>query len=89
MEDRLTLRDIVDLVAEVASLRKLIETEGARCPYRETISKAANNVQKIKDLEARVRAVELRIAAGVIAGGGTGGVVSALAMVLAKAMGWI
>lgn len=89
MPDTLTSRDITELASEIAALRALIETEGMRCPYREAISKASNNADKLKSLESRVHAVELRIAAGVIAGGGTGGVVSIIGMVLAKSMGWI
>lgn len=78
--------DITELSNQIARLTALIETEGTRCPYRETISKAANNVKRIDGIETRLRETELKLAgiAG-ISGGGVAGLV----IVIGKALGWL
>lgn len=78
--------DVVELREAISRLTTLIETEGLRCPYRETISKASNNVRRIDTMEARLRETELRLAgiAG-ISGGGVAGVI----IVIGKALGLI
>jgi hypothetical protein len=81
-----TLRDLTELQGAIERLTALIETEGARCPYREDIGRARNNVARLVSVEERVRAAEIRLAgiAGV-SGGGVAGVV----IIIGKALGWI
>ena len=68
--------DIASVREAIAEQRVYRETEAARCPYRETISKAANNTDRILRLEQ----------GGVIGGGGT--VLAAVAYGVGKLAGW-
>lgn len=81
-----TMRDITELRDAMSRLSTLIETEGLRCPYREKIGQASNNVERLKTLEARLRETELKVAG--IAGLSGGGVAGAV-IVIGKALGWI
>lgn len=42
------------LAEEIARMRALQETEGTRCPYRETMARAANNVTRLDKFEVRL-----------------------------------
>ena len=53
----------------VTRLATLSDTEAARCPYRETISIAANNKRRLEKAEADLMDVKLKIAGFVVLGG--------------------
>ena len=86
--DRLTTR-----------LETLATTEGDRCPYRETIARAANNVKRLDDMDRRVDAmgehvtglrievVRVATIAGFSGGGGLG-IVGGIIYAVGKAAGW-
>ena len=82
-----SLRDEIQVLSgQVTRLTTLMETEGARCPYRETIAVAANNKKRLDGVEKRLRSTELRIAA---ISGVSGGGVAAAVMFIGKALGWV
>lgn len=55
----------------VARIETLLETESARCPFREPISAAAATIPRMTKLEDRLVQLEIRVAAI----GGTAGIV--------------
>ena len=61
---------------DIAKLTALVETEGARCPYREAIAKGANNNARITRLEQAVL------------GGGGLGTLGAIVFAVGKTAGW-
>lgn len=72
------LRDEVQRLREtVAQLAALQSTEAQRCPYREDIARSRNNIAWMKELEGRLRDVEVRVAGiASIAGIATGVITS-------------
>jgi hypothetical protein len=80
-------------------LEQQVSNEGALCPFRESISRASNNVERLKLSEARIdhvedkfHALELQFAkAGIISGAAGGGIFSAVGVVvfaIGKAAAW-
>jgi len=51
------------LAEEVARMRALQETETARCPHREDIARAKNNVARIEKVESKLVEVDDAIGA--------------------------
>jgi len=89
----------MQLQRDVERLKALSETEANRCPYRETIARAVNSTEQIKEMRGnldeltetvmgiRVEMAKMSVLAGVSGGGGlavVGGVIAAIA----KAAGW-
>ncbi|MGI5872795.1 MAG: hypothetical protein ACOX8T_12250 [Bacillota bacterium] len=59
------------LNTRIARIETLLETEAARCPFREAISAAADVVKRVEKAENRLVQLEIRVAAI----GGTAGIV--------------
>lgn len=86
--------DIQELALQVKGLQTLIETESARCPYRETIARAQNNRERLVAVEqdqdklwaanARVR---VKLAQAGI-GGGAVGMITTMGLVATKIANW-
>ena len=68
-----------------ARVETLIETDAARCPYREEISKAANNKRRLASVEEKLTNVRIKVAGIAVLSGGGGGALAAA--VVAKLMG--
>ena len=58
--DRLEAK-IDKLLEKVARLETLTATEAARCPFREDVAKARNNVARIERVETRIEATAERL----------------------------
>ena len=84
----LTATEWAELQKRLARIETMLETEAARCPYRETISRATNNVQRLDELENTVLDLRLAMAKAGLLGGATGSAVAAGVYLLAKALGW-
>lgn len=69
---------------ELARLAAFLETEGVRCPYRETIARAANDHKELEETKQRVNDLEHQIARGTLAGSALGNLPAGAALV-----GWI
>jgi len=69
------------LTEQVAQLRTLVETEADRCPYREDIARASNNIKRVEEIENKVEQNSLNIAK-LIGSGLAGGGIVALAQLL-------
>ena len=66
------LDDKIDTMSSrVARIETLLETEAARCPFREAISAAGATITRVTKLEDRLIRLEIRVAAI----GGTAGLV--------------
>ena len=77
------LDDKIDTMSSrIARIETLLETEAARCPFREAISAAADVVKRVEKAENRLVQLEVRVAA---IGGVAGIVTSAItALVIAS-----
>lgn len=64
------LDDKIDTMSNrIARIETLLETEAARCPFREAISAAADVVKRVEKAENRLVQLEVRVAAiGGVAG---------------------
>jgi hypothetical protein len=84
-------RTVMELRDTTTELRTLSKSEGLRCPYRETISKAADNTDRLEAIEDRVTNLRIdvaRIAAIAGVGGGLGfGLVGSIIDVIRNALG--
>lgn len=82
--------DADKILQRLARIETLLETEGARCPYREQLVRASNNVEERHQLALRVTALEDHVTdvrinvARMLATGGAGGIVGALVMEFIK-----
>ncbi len=85
-------RTVMDLRETTTELKTLSKTEGLRCPYRETISQAADNTDRLDAIEDRVTNLRIdvaRLAAIAGLGGGVGyGIISGIISAIGKALGW-
>jgi hypothetical protein len=68
--------DIAALKEDIVGLKVYQETEAARCPYRESIARAANNTARLTRLEQ-----------GGLAGGGVT-VIAGIVFAVGRAAGW-
>ena len=66
---------IDDLQDRMARTETMIETEALRCPHRETISKAANNIRRLEEVEDKVQRVQIELASRAWLSGGIGGAI--------------
>jgi hypothetical protein len=70
--------DMSKVLGRVTTIETLVSTEAARCPYRETIAKAANNKTRLDNLERDVTTMRIQVARiGALYGGlsGIGGAI--------------
>jgi hypothetical protein len=73
--DTRRIDDKLDTInTRVARIETLLETEAARCPFRESIASAAATIARVGKLEDRLIRLEVRVAAI----GGTAGIVTAV-----------
>ena len=78
------LDDKIDTMSSrIARIETLLETEAARCPFREAISQAGDTAKRVKDLESRVLELQVRVAA---IGGVAGIVTSAITALVISAI---
>jgi hypothetical protein len=81
--------DKLDQVLQrLAAIETLIQTEAARCPYREDIARARNNIQRVIALEDIVNGVRLDLARAGAVGGGVVGIIVAVVLGVGKAARW-
>lgn len=71
------------LNTRIARIETLLETEAARCPFRESISAAAATITRVTKLEDRLVRLEIRVAA---IGGVAGVVTSAITALVISAI---
>ncbi len=71
------------LNTRIARIETLLETEAARCPFREAISQAGDTAKRVKNLESRVLELQVRVAA---IGGVAGVVTSAITALVIGAL---
>ena len=87
---RADLHELEKTVAhEMGEIKSLLATEAQRCPYREGISKAANNGLRLQELEKVVSKGQLDAAKAGATGGGVVGVLGLVAFVVVKTQGWL
>lgn len=72
-----------ELKGAIGVIQTYIQTEAARCPYRETISHAAKLEERVKSVEDRLLAVQIKVAA---IGGLAGFVTAAITAVIINAI---
>ena len=78
------LDDKIDTMSSrIARIETLLETEAARCPFRESISAAAATITRVTKLEDRLVRLEIRVAA---IGGVAGIVTSAITALVISAL---
>lgn len=81
-----------EILQRLARIEEAVKTEGARCPYREDISRAKNGIEERRELSRRVDAIEDRLVdtrinvARLLATGGVGGVAGTLLIEVIKAL---
>ena len=81
-----------NITGQLAELKTLIQTEAARCPYREAINQAVMDSNRVTNLENLMtdmridRAKERRTGAGI--GGSIVAMIASIAFALGKAAGW-
>lgn len=69
------LDDKIDAMSSrIARIETLLETEAARCPFREAIAAAADLVKRVEKAENRLVQLEVRVAAI----GGVAGIVTSV-----------
>lgn len=80
----------LEISQRLTRLEQQVANEGALCPFRESISRASNNIKRIEELEeelekanGRVRELELAMArSSVLAGAAGGGIFTAVGAVI-------
>jgi hypothetical protein len=77
------------LAGRLATIESMIATEPQRCPFREIISKAANNATRIGTLEILVTNIRLDAAKAGAAGGGIVAAIMTVLFVISKIQGWL
>jgi hypothetical protein len=78
----------VEISADIGAVKTLIETESMRCPYREQIARASNNVDRLSVVEERVTGLRIDSAKSGAAGGGVVAMITAMIFGVGKAAGW-
>jgi len=82
--------DSTEILQRLSRIEALLESEGARCPYREALARAANSIEERKKLALRVESLEEHVVdvritlAKLLATGGAGGILGALAVEIVK-----
>lgn len=84
--------ELAEIRERIARIEALLSQHGALCPNREIIAKAANNIEKLEELERTFQAFRLEITRGGMMGGFAGSgliaLLSGVIMALGKALGW-
>lgn len=82
------VRRQVEMAQQIAALRELVQSEGERCPYRETLAEARANHSRLTLMDSELRAVRLEAARTGATSGGIIALISAILVGLGKALGW-